>query len=522
MTCPNCKKPVKAYTKFCLSCEKPVAIKSQKISIRPRKVLLTSIALIVLSIPTLGVAYLYFWSRWVEQSRTSLNKIEDSRRISRLQIFVANAYLLLYLNLALLILISNVTGRSGDEGGFLMVYSIASFAILFLVFAFYALVYFVVNRKIALKLKFFMESNVEHITNQNFSILAGIIFGHMYFQSKVNYWRRFVKSDSASKPTKHRNINFKIPAYALVAIVILVGALAKTDYWYAYASPINSNTAAFATNAGMTVKARSLFYSTKPVATDKVTLDKACENTKVDVLEYGCFYAKDGIPTIYVLNINDSELSAAKDVTAAHEMLHYAYAKLSDSERSDLNKILTQNRASLIASNNIQYTEAIKSYASESEDVQINETHSLLSVMPVGSITPELENYYKAYFTDNRSKLIAAEAKYNATVGAYKSNLNSSLAVIDSQGKNIDDFEATLNTQERDLARYNYIGNVGGYNSLVPIYNSNLGKYKENIATYNKNVDLYNNATTEFSNRLKGMQPQGVTVQEQEKKTPSQ
>ncbi|MCU1441793.1 MAG: hypothetical protein JWP85_2790, partial [Rhodoglobus sp.] len=162
------------------------------------------------------------------------------------------------------------------------------------------------------------------------------------------------------------------------------------------------------------------------------------------------------------------------------------------------------------------------SYASESEDVQINETHSLLSVMPVGSITPELENYYKAYFTDNRSKLIAAEAKYNATVEAYKSNLKSILAVIDSQGKNIDNFEATLNAQERDLARYNYVDNIVAYNNLVPIYNSNLGKYKENIATYNTNVDLYNNATTEFSNRLKGMQPQGVTVQEQEKKTPSQ
>lgn len=522
MVCSECKTPLKDYAKFCLNCRSAVVIEPQPLYFKRQKVFGISLILILVSLPTLGIPYLLYWTHWIHKSKQAYEAIKNERHISSFYVNIAWLSTLLGLNLLALIIFSIATGRVSDDGGLLTVYSILSFAALGLSLSVWALTYFVYNFKIYKKLQFFLESNHGEIKRQRISIVTSLFFGHMYFQSRVNYWQRFVKA----KAIKPQNKEFKITKHhvsgiviGIVLLLIAVPSITKSEFWYAYASPINENTAALATHTNMTTLGRSILYRTKPVATDKATVDKDCENTKTDVIEYGCFFATSETDAhIYILQVTDPELKSVNDVTAAHEMLHHAYARLSSADRAKVNSFLIKDRDSLIASN-LQFQKLIAPYADEAEEVKLNEAHSLMAVMPKGTLSPELENYYLQYFSDGRLKLITAEDTFNAAIARHQQSLDSIIATLDSQLKNIDEFEAVLNNQDIALANYSRRGNTYAYNALVPTYNSNLEKYKSNINIYNGNVDLYNNEVESFNNKLQGVQPNGLNVQAQTKKS---
>lgn len=147
--------------------------------------------------------------------------------------------------------------------------------------------------------------------------------------------------------------------------------------------------------AGFNDEGERLFQRTDPEVVSQNELNQYC----AELHNIGCIV--DG-PKIYVLEFKgDSALKSQAIVTSAHEMLHYAYFRLSDGERSEVDALLEaelrrQNGAGLV-----NQVDVIYSYDSS---VQLDEAHSIFGSESL-ELGAELEDYYSQYFIDRQASV---------------------------------------------------------------------------------------------------------------------
>ncbi len=87
----------------------------------------------------------------------------------------------------------------------------------------------------------------------------------------------------------------------------------------------------YADDTAMSDYGRRIFYVTKPELNDQEQFNENCA-TPEKSLVLGCYTGG----RIYVYSVDDERLDGVEEVTAAHEMLHAAYARLSSGEKRDL------------------------------------------------------------------------------------------------------------------------------------------------------------------------------------------
>ncbi|HXE10230.1 MAG TPA: hypothetical protein VN554_02280, partial [Verrucomicrobiae bacterium] len=87
--------------------------------------------------------------------------------------------------------------------------------------------------------------------------------------------------------------------------------------------------AALAQQDTMTAYGRKIFYVNHPQLDDKSNFAGKCPNNGGEqTIVLGCY--RPGESGIFLLNVSDPRLNGVEQVTAAHEMLHGAYERLSD------------------------------------------------------------------------------------------------------------------------------------------------------------------------------------------------
>lgn len=521
MICPKCEQPVKVYSKFCLNCGKAIKIPSQKLYFKRKNYLPLNLIFIAIGAYTLFIPYLLFWSYWVEKNKQALNTIDNNKTVGNFQRNTLRTGLITGVLLVILLVWGAISGRSAESIGLVlgMIATLVFFGTL--VFVVWVISYFVLNIIIYKKLTFLLESNRKELEGNKISLLASFILGPTYFQPKINKWLKFVKPGVLINEKADNKKWHVLTRKSIIGTAIIVGSLVSFIYfsgaYYAYFSPIRPGTAQLAIGSGMNMHGRKLLYSANPVAATKSEVDKACENKNNDgTIEYGCFYYdSSGDAHIYVLILNDSVLKSNNYVTAAHEMLHNAYSKLSPEEKSDVDKLVGINLLKL--EGNKQLDTLLEPYKDEPQEVRLNEAHSLLSVMPESALTPELNEYYSKYFS-NRYSIILAAAQYNNEIERYNLSQRQIESYLKWQDQNIGKFESVLSRQNRSLNFYSNSGNYYGYNSLVEVYNSNIEKYRTNIKSYNEAVNSYNKNITDFENRLQGVTVTGISSTSQQGK----
>lgn len=143
--------------------------------------------------------------------------------------------------------------------------------------------------------------------------------------------------------------------------------------------------------ASMTEKSKLMFYRFSPTLLSQYDLDFKC-----GVKKLGC----TSNHSIYILNYNgDKELNQSS-VTAAHEMLHVAYSRLSGSQKNKINKLIDSELEKPEASD---IKDKLSGY---SADDYYDEAHSFVGT-ELASISLELDEYYSKFFI-NRNKIITA------------------------------------------------------------------------------------------------------------------
>src|SRR5882757_9682250 len=125
----------------------------------------------------------------------------------------------------------------------------------------------------------------------------------------------------------------------LAVWVVLLGALAYNrqgilDTWKLRNYTIPATGSTLATNDTMTQQARHIFYVNTPQITDKQPFADNCPSGTEQSVVLGCYHGNQN--GIFVLQVADSRLDGVEQVTAAHELLHAAYDRLSSRQKQSV------------------------------------------------------------------------------------------------------------------------------------------------------------------------------------------
>ena len=277
--------------------------------------------------------------------------------------------------------------------------------------------------------------------------------------------------------------------------------------------------AQLATNNKLTSKGHDLFYESQPEIQDSTAFNQSCSAHEQTIV-LGCYAAQ----RIYLYNVTDPRFDGVKEVTAAHEMLHAAYERMSDADRQHVNAML---KPIIEGMKDQRILDLITLYNKEEPGELYNEMHSILGTEYAG-LTPELENYYKQYFQD-RSVVVGYAAKYQAIfteskakLDQYDAQLNAMKPQIDQNNATLKQMQSELQAQSDQLSRYRNQGQIQQYNQLVPSYNDKVAQFnalidqtKNLVSQYNALVQERNQQAAAQNNLYNNLDSNYQTVQQQ-------
>lgn len=159
----------------------------------------------------------------------------------------------------------------------------------------------------------------------------------------------------------------------------------------------------------LTSTGERVFMASKPTIGEREEFAEWC--ARVDHSEaghvLGCFADR----RIRLFNVTDERLAGIVEVTAAHELLHATYARMTQPERERLSKILEaayEERSEVDPS----FKERMSVYEQLSRAAFANELHSVFGT-EVADLPDELEDHYTRWF-DDRAQIVTLYDSYHS------------------------------------------------------------------------------------------------------------
>lgn len=276
---------------------------------------------------------------------------------------------------------------------------------------------------------------------------------------------------------------------------LIINSQIVIDWWKLRGYTPTSQIAKLSETASFSSEGQKLFYVHDPALLAKADFKGKCTVAEKTIV-LGCYLSKE---KIYVLDVDDARLEGVEQVTAAHEMLHAVYDRLSDKEKSALNTKLVTFYETL---EDERLAKTIENYRNRDPSVVPNELHSILGT-EVANLPSELEQHYSKYFLDRQvvvklSEAYEAEfARREEQVEVYDAQLSDLSASIDAQESQITFLGEALAREQKNLQSFKnnpqaYNASVSGFNNQVESYNEQLGDLKRDIETYNSIVKKRN------------------------------
>lgn len=304
---------------------------------------------------------------------------------------------------------------------------------------------------------------------------------------------------------KSKRTSFK---RSFTAIVAVAGGLAAA-YWFgpqlldefrAQQYTPSSHISAIEQRVTLTSAGRRIFYATSPEVQDSGQFNGSCHSVERTTAILGCYYRD----RIYLYNVQNSELDGALDVTAAHELLHAAYARLSTFEQRKVDGLV---RAAYQKVKNEPTLKRLMEYYKQAEPgAEINELHSILGTT-IANLDSELERYYARYFT-NRASIVTLNQRYTQVFSELDQQATSLKAKISAEESSLktetDAYQNELNQLNSDIQSFNQRAVSGDFSSQefyatrsalsgrVASLNSQQNQLNTRIAAYNTMIAEYN------------------------------
>jgi hypothetical protein len=247
----------------------------------------------------------------------------------------------------------------------------------------------------------------------------------------------------------------------VAALVLLFNRQFVIDQISVWQYHPNSQVAALVDRTTMNKDGKFYFYASHPALEETQNFNKKCDRKEESTAILGCYTGR----FIYIYNVTDTKLDGIREVTAAHEMLHAVYDRLSADEQTRLNVLLDAEYAKLKIDKKL--AERMAFYARTEPGERENELHSVIGT-EIAAISPELESHYKRYFTD-RAQVVALHTKYESVFNDLQSRGESLSNQLTKLGDDIEastvNYNRAVNQLNDDIMTFNTRANNGGFSS---------------------------------------------------------
>lgn len=242
------------------------------------------------------------------------------------------------------------------------------------------------------------------------------------------------------------NVLTSLIALALIGLsaVVVLNRDFVYDTWRAYQFTPTVEISLMPDATGMNDRGRLLFYAHHPTLEGTQKFNSVCLNTEKNSMVIGCYNGR----SIYIFDVDNDEIEGIEEVTAAHEMLHAAYDRLSNAEKNRIDSKIRSLAVTLKDSPELK--ERMKSYQSLAENDQLNELHSIFGT-EVRDLPADLEEYYGRYFSD-RLKTVALYEQYAEVFKELQDESSRLAASLDSLADQINRRTEGYNVAARQLS----------------------------------------------------------------------
>lgn len=261
----------------------------------------------------------------------------------------------------------------------------------------------------------------------------------------------------------------------------------------------------------LTGSGHNIFYATHPNLESQDNFNIACDSHNEEISILGCYTGGK----IYIYNISDPELSGVKESTAAHELLHAVWERLSTADKANLSAQLTE------LYNDSRYHDLLADDIESYKDSEIIEELHSRAGTEIADLPEALEKHYANYFKDQ--DLIVSF--YNSYITPFQ-ELSEEIKNLSSQ---LEELSATIEQKTADyykfaeelsakISEFNDCANTAGcFLSSATFYAQRaglLGEQSQLNAAYeklNQLVDEYNQIVEKYNaNVLRGEQLENI------------
>lgn len=241
-----------------------------------------------------------------------------------------------------------------------------------------------------------------------------------------------------------------------------------------------------------------IFLASRPTVDGSQHFNTQCAD--VDHSESGHVLGCFSQDRIRLFDVTDERIGSIVEVTAAHELLHAAYARLSQNEIASLSTELQDAYDELIQ-NDPTLAERMSVYDHLSPAAYMNELHSVLGT-EVRNLPVSLERHYAEYFT-NREALLDRFDAFHAVftdlenqAKALEDEMTTLRADIEQRNSDYDAAVTQFNIDAANFSdrneRFEFSGNVAEFDRVKAELQSRRTALEATLTQLQADIDHYN------------------------------
>ena len=217
----------------------------------------------------------------------------------------------------------------------------------------------------------------------------------------------------------------------------------------------------YASRAAMSPQGKFLFLASRPEVETEEAFDAICASDEEGIGTLGCYLPTSG--AIHLYDITDERLDGMEEVIASHEMLHAAWARMSDEERTVISPLLEAQAVAL--EGDPAFAERMEFYARSEPGERLNELHSILGT-EVAELDPRLEKHYADLFVD-RQQVVALHTISNQVFVDLENQATALVSEIETLGASIEadyaSYTAGFDELDLDVESFNARADSGDF-----------------------------------------------------------
>lgn len=304
----------------------------------------------------------------------------------------------------------------------------------------------------------------------------------------------------------NKRFSKKLLSIVGLAVLVLAGLWTWSNKWDIHDHWVSKNyvstkdSSEVLSNLNLTSQGDLVYRASLTEVDDKDNFKARCpvqEYEQASVL--GCYADRK----IYVLKVEEPKLAGVEEVTAAHELLHARFERMSADEKEEVTNLVTELRKS---NKDNEVSELVENYESKlgSGEALSNEMFAIYGTQ-LKDVGLRLEAIYGDYFKDRASivdrylvyssefqRLDTVIREYDSKLAGLRAQKETLEIEITELGKQLNNEKEQIDILQNSDSAEQYQSAVQTYNAKVEIYNTKVEKVRSIISEYNELVEKRN------------------------------